>query len=65
MIPRIGTASKLEIPFPFLRAYSHVLRAHDVHESEFLSMIDNLSIAQAASPPMKAVDVAGMVLGFV
>ncbi|KAH8200333.1 hypothetical protein TruAng_005486 [Truncatella angustata] len=28
-------------------------------------MIDNLAVAQAASPPMKAVDTAGMVLGFV
>ncbi|KAI1081891.1 hypothetical protein F5B20DRAFT_36765 [Whalleya microplaca] len=65
VIPRIGIASRLELPHPFLRAYSTVLRSYDIHEVDFVAMMDNLSVAQAASPPLQAIDMAGMVLGLV
>lgn len=65
MIPRVDVSTLLKAPLPFLRAYSPVLRAHDINETDFLAFIDNLAVAQAGSPVFQAVNAAGMGLGFV
>lgn len=41
------------------------LRAYGVAESEFVSSIDNFSVAQATPAPLKVFDVAGHAVGFV
>ncbi|OJJ30110.1 hypothetical protein ASPWEDRAFT_142297 [Aspergillus wentii DTO 134E9] len=65
LIPRIAPNSPLKPPFPFLRAYSPVLRAHDIQIVNFMEFIDNLSVAQAGSPVFSAVNAAGMAAGFI
>ncbi|KAH8697588.1 hypothetical protein BGW36DRAFT_416984 [Talaromyces proteolyticus] len=65
VIPRLDVVGGLKAPLPFLRAYSPVLHAHDIHETEFLAFIDNLTVAQAGSPVFQAMNVAGMGVGYV
>jgi hypothetical protein len=62
-IPRMDIAGALAIRLPFLRAYSPALRAHDIHETDFLAFVDNLTIAQAPSPPFQVLDIAGKGIG--
>jgi len=65
VIPRIGISGPLQLPMPFQRAYSPVLRLHSVHDHDFLAFIDNLAIVQAAPAPLQLLDAAGGALGIV
>ncbi|KAK9369814.1 hypothetical protein V1509DRAFT_638496 [Lipomyces kononenkoae] len=65
VIPRMDVVGILKAPLPFLRAYSPVLHAHDIHETDFLAFIDNLAVAQAGSPVFQAINAASMAIGFV
>ncbi|KAH8649379.1 hypothetical protein BX600DRAFT_475026 [Xylariales sp. PMI_506] len=65
IIPRIDTGRMLQIPPPFLRAYSPDLRFHDVDQREFVAFIDTLSIAQSAPAPLQLLDIAGKAAGVV
>jgi hypothetical protein len=62
-IPRMDVAGRLAVRLPFLRAYSPALRAHDIHETDFLAFVDNLTIAQAPSPPLQVLNIAGQGIG--
>ncbi|EAU31339.1 predicted protein [Aspergillus terreus NIH2624] len=65
VIPRVTPNNPLKPPGPFLRAYSPVLRNHDVQITDFLEFVDNLSVAQAGSPALSAVNAAGMAVSMV
>ncbi|KAL5527873.1 hypothetical protein ACEPAG_6674 [Sanghuangporus baumii] len=49
----------------FLRAYSPELQASGVQMNDWLHFVDGLNIAMSASPPLRVVELAGMVIGFV
>ncbi|KAF2753174.1 hypothetical protein EJ05DRAFT_480679 [Pseudovirgaria hyperparasitica] len=59
MAPNVAT----QTPLPFVRAYSYVLRNHDVHETDFLRLIDQLSIVQATHPPSQMAEEGVIALG--
>jgi hypothetical protein len=50
---------------PFARAYNPQLEASGIEQDEWLKFLDALNIAMTASPPLRVVDMAGMVIGFV
>ncbi|KAJ7069586.1 hypothetical protein C8F01DRAFT_1245785 [Mycena amicta] len=49
---------------PFARGYSPALHAVGVPQDELLGFIDGLNNAMTASPPLRVVDVAGKIIGF-
>ncbi|KAI5115805.1 hypothetical protein M0805_006524 [Coniferiporia weirii] len=49
----------------FVRAYSQELRSSGIEVDDWMRFIDGLNLAITASPPLRVVDVAGMVIGFV
>ncbi|KAI5117050.1 hypothetical protein M0805_007907, partial [Coniferiporia weirii] len=49
----------------FVRAYSQELRSSGIEVDDWMRFIDGLNLAMTASPPLRVVDVAGMVIGFV
>ncbi|KAH7310727.1 hypothetical protein B0I35DRAFT_439601 [Stachybotrys elegans] len=65
VIPRIDGSSPLDIPMPFVRAYSHALDEHGINKADFVQFIDNLCIAQAAPIPLQAMKGAGDILGLI
>ncbi|KAK7191671.1 uncharacterized protein CC84DRAFT_1162753 [Paraphaeosphaeria sporulosa] len=65
VIPRIDTTSVLSAKLPFVRAYSHVLRAHGINEGEFMSFMDMLAVCQAPPVPLQMLDAASHVVGIV
>ncbi|KAK2740956.1 hypothetical protein CKAH01_18555 [Colletotrichum kahawae] len=65
VIPRIDFGGPLKVPLPFMRAYSPDLRAHDIHEEDFVGFIDNLTVAQGPPAPLAALNAAGTVIGYV
>ncbi|KDQ11010.1 hypothetical protein BOTBODRAFT_57738 [Botryobasidium botryosum FD-172 SS1] len=50
---------------PFSRAYSPVLAAAGIDQAEWLKFTDGLNIAFSASPPLRVVNTAGKIIGFV
>ncbi|KAJ6471195.1 hypothetical protein DFH09DRAFT_954494 [Mycena vulgaris] len=51
---------------PFARGYSPELQTSTgISQAELLSFIDGLNLAMTASPPLRVVNFAGMVIGFV
>ncbi|KAJ7741990.1 hypothetical protein DFH07DRAFT_50468 [Mycena maculata] len=69
-------ASKLPLPYctpqlmpafdaPFARGYNPALESVDIPRDELLAFIDGLNLAMTASPPLRVVNLAGMVIGFV
>ncbi|EQB59445.1 hypothetical protein CGLO_00169 [Colletotrichum gloeosporioides Cg-14] len=65
VIPRIDFGGPLKVPLPFMRAYSPDLRAHDIHEEDFVGFIDNLTVAQGPPAPLAALNAAGTIVGYV
>jgi len=61
-IPQNGT----RFDSPFVRGYNPVLaQTVDISQAQLLSFVDGLNLAMTASPPLRVVNVAGMVIGFV
>ncbi|KAG8978853.1 hypothetical protein FRB94_013149 [Tulasnella sp. JGI-2019a] len=60
-VPQIGTG----IDAPFCRAYCSELSASGIEQTDWLKFCDGLNIAMAASPPLRVLDAAGKVIGFV
>lgn len=59
-IPQIAT----NFDSPFSRGYNNVLsEAVDIPQAELLAFIDGLNLAMTASPPLRVVDTAGMIIG--
>nr|GAT51644.1 predicted protein [Mycena chlorophos] len=50
---------------PFSRGYHSALETVDISQEQLLSFIDGLNLAMTASPPLRVVNLAGMVIGFV
>ncbi|KAF1985834.1 hypothetical protein K402DRAFT_333688 [Aulographum hederae CBS 113979] len=50
---------------PWLRAYSSVLNTYNITPELFMAFLDNLTIAQAASPALQALNIASMGIGAV
>ncbi|KAK0455478.1 uncharacterized protein EV420DRAFT_1749275 [Desarmillaria tabescens] len=51
---------------PFSRGYNNVLsEAVDLPQAELLAFIDGLNLAMTASPPLRVVDTAGMIIGLI
>ncbi|KAG9000685.1 hypothetical protein FRB94_005233 [Tulasnella sp. JGI-2019a] len=61
MLPQMGTG----IDTPFCRAYCSELSASNIEQADWLKFCDGLNIALAASPPLRVLDAAGMIIGFV
>ncbi|KAG8991167.1 hypothetical protein FRB93_002872 [Tulasnella sp. JGI-2019a] len=53
------------IDSPFARAYAPELAEHGIEMMDWLKFCDGLNIAFTASPPLRVVDAAGMIIGFV
>ncbi|THH06631.1 hypothetical protein EW145_g3965 [Phellinidium pouzarii] len=49
----------------FTRAYTPELRASGVELDDWIHFVDALNIAMTASPPLRVVDAAGLIIGFV
>ncbi|KAL5487557.1 hypothetical protein ACEPAI_5665 [Sanghuangporus weigelae] len=49
----------------FIRGYSPELEASGVQMNDWMHFVDGLNIAMSASPPLRVVEFAGMVIGFV
>ncbi|KAK7037826.1 hypothetical protein VNI00_010787 [Paramarasmius palmivorus] len=49
----------------FARGYNPAIGQAGISQEEFLNFIDGLNLAIAASPPLRVVDFAGKVIGFV
>ncbi|KAI5121179.1 hypothetical protein M0805_005980 [Coniferiporia weirii] len=49
----------------FTRAYSPELQASGIEMDDWIKFIDALNLAHTASPPLRVVDMAGMVIGLV
>ncbi|KZP01796.1 hypothetical protein CALVIDRAFT_594475 [Calocera viscosa TUFC12733] len=77
-MPRAPPARSEKLPLPvavpqltgkydsaFVRAYCAQLQAAGVGMQEWLDFCDGLNIAMVASPPLRVVDKAGMIIGFV
>ncbi|KAK0448862.1 hypothetical protein EV421DRAFT_2052485 [Armillaria borealis] len=61
-IPQIAT----NFDSPFSRGYNNVLsEAVDIPQAELLAFIDGLNLAMTASPPLRVVDTAGMIIGLI
>ncbi|KAG7446585.1 uncharacterized protein BT62DRAFT_932022 [Guyanagaster necrorhizus] len=61
-IPQIAT----KFDSSFARGYNDVLaEAVDIPQAELLSFIDGLNLAMTASPPLRVVDTAGMIIGLI
>ncbi|KAH8894598.1 hypothetical protein GQ53DRAFT_820966 [Thozetella sp. PMI_491] len=65
VIPRIDTVGKLQAQLPFMRAYSPSLAAYGIGPQDFVAFIDNLALAQAPPPALKALNLASTGLRFV
>ncbi|KAJ7185787.1 hypothetical protein C8R46DRAFT_882198 [Mycena filopes] len=50
---------------PFARGYSPTLESVDLTRDQLLAFVDGLNLAMTASPPLRVVNLAGMVIGFV
>ncbi|KAJ7062122.1 fungal chitosanase of glycosyl hydrolase group 75-domain-containing protein [Mycena amicta] len=50
---------------PFSRGYNPALERLDISQEQLLAFIDGLNLAMTASPPLRVVSLAGMVVGFV
>ncbi|KAJ6627981.1 hypothetical protein B0H10DRAFT_1778890 [Mycena sp. CBHHK59/15] len=50
---------------PFARGYNAALESIDISQDQLLAFIDGLNLAMTASPPLRVVSLAGMVIGFV
>jgi len=57
-IPQTGTKASA----PFLRGYNPSV---GISQEDFLAFLDGLNLAMTASPPLRVVDVAGKIIGFV
>ena len=64
-IPRQATAGFNSPPFPFIRAYAPVLEYYQIDKATFIAFIDNLCVAQAPTPPLQVLNLAGAGIGFV
>ncbi|ETN43762.1 uncharacterized protein HMPREF1541_11086 [Cyphellophora europaea CBS 101466] len=64
-VPQIQPNSLISGPMPFLRAYAPALAPYDITPETFTAFIDGLAVAQAPAPPMQAVQLVGIGLGFV
>ncbi|KAK7043892.1 hypothetical protein VNI00_008058 [Paramarasmius palmivorus] len=62
-IPQISLHPKWDSAFA--RGYSQALADAGISQEDFLNFIDGLNLAMAASPPLRVVDVAGIMLSFV
>ncbi|KAK0476689.1 hypothetical protein IW261DRAFT_1489605 [Armillaria novae-zelandiae] len=61
-IPQIAT----KFDSPFSRGYNDVLsETVDIPQAELLAFIDGLNLAMTASPPLRVVDTAGMIIGLI
>ncbi|KAK0195140.1 hypothetical protein F5146DRAFT_1024354 [Armillaria mellea] len=61
-IPQIAT----KFDSPFSRGYNDVLsEAVNIPQAELLAFIDGLNLAMTASPPLRVVDTAGMIIGLI
>lgn len=56
-IPQLGTNASA----PFARGYN---RALGISQDDLLSFIDGLNLAMTSSPPLRIVDIAGKVVGY-
>lgn len=65
VIPRVDFARPLEVPLPFMRAYSLVLQAHGIFEEDFVAFLDNLTVAQGPPAPLTILNTAGSIAGLV
>ena len=65
LIPRLDVGPRFRPALPFIRAYSPVLRAHDISPKTFVEFIDNLCVVQAPNPVGQVANIAGMGIGFV
>ncbi|KAG8993111.1 hypothetical protein FRB94_011057 [Tulasnella sp. JGI-2019a] len=61
VVPQTGTG----IDSPFARAYNAELESSGIQQTDWLKFCDGLNIAMTASPPLRVLDVAGKVIGFV
>ncbi|KAJ7107167.1 hypothetical protein C8R43DRAFT_206451 [Mycena crocata] len=50
---------------PFARGYNPAMENVHINQRQLLSFIDGLNLAMTASPPLRVVDLAGLVIGFV
>ncbi|KAJ7441765.1 hypothetical protein B0H11DRAFT_2204667 [Mycena galericulata] len=50
---------------PFARGYNTALESVNIPQEQLLAFIDGLNLAMTASPPLRVVNLAGMVIGFV
>ena len=57
-IPQTGTTATA----PFVRAYNPEI---GISVEEFMGFVDGLNLAMTSSPPLRIVDVAGQIIGFV
>ncbi|KAG8873515.1 hypothetical protein FRB97_006658 [Tulasnella sp. 331] len=60
-VPQSGTG----INDPFVRAYAPELSASGIDQLDWLKFCDGLNIAMAATPPLRVLDTAGIIIGFV
>jgi hypothetical protein len=65
VIPRQAIAGFTSPPFPFIRAFAPVLAYHQIDKATFVAFIDNLCVAQAPTPPLQVLNLAGTSLGLV
>ncbi|KAJ7134816.1 hypothetical protein C8R44DRAFT_559696, partial [Mycena epipterygia] len=60
--PQIATS----FDSPFARGYNPVLQSSvDISQEQLLAFLDGLNLAMTSSPPLRVVNFAGMVIGFV
>ncbi|KAJ6477649.1 hypothetical protein C8R45DRAFT_906499 [Mycena sanguinolenta] len=67
-IPQPFCLSQIASSFdsPFARGYNPVLETCvGISQDQLLSFIDGLNLAMTASPPLRVVDLAGLVIGFI
>ncbi|RMZ86300.1 hypothetical protein DV736_g6474, partial [Chaetothyriales sp. CBS 134916] len=64
-IPQIDRNSLRSGPMPFMRAYAPCLMSNDITVDHFLAFVDNLTVAQAPSPPFQGLQLVGAGIGFV
>uniref|UniRef100_A0A0W0FA02 Uncharacterized protein n=1 Tax=Moniliophthora roreri TaxID=221103 RepID=A0A0W0FA02_MONRR len=62
-LPQVSLHAKWDSAFA--RGYNHALGDAGISQEDFLSFIDGLNLAIAASPPLRVVDFAGKIIGFV
>lgn len=64
-VPQIAPATFISGPQPFTRAYAPILAQYAISPTTFAAFIDGLTIAQAPTAPLQAMQVVGTGIGVV